>query len=208
MNTGALAPRGSETVVNVKEDGVRSFTVQITEYEGDVPGLTEIEAYSGDFDTGVSFVKLMNGDGDFVYDYYIEPSGSERFSLYAYGCSAEPDEYEIRCAGDDGCRAYADGESIVVECPTGKSCEVTVTDGVNADTAVFRNSGSDELPYGAKTEKILREKWLKVCQLMEMMRNIRVYSERFVEINTAKLMNKLAYLKWGIHRVGEIVSGA
>lgn len=208
VNTGALAPRGSETLVNVEEDGVRSFTVQITEYEGDVPGLTEIEAYSGDFDAGVSFVKLMNGEGDFVYDYYIEPSGSERFSLYAYGCSVKPDKYEIRCAGDDGCRAYSDGESIVVECPVGKSCEVTVTDGINADTAVFRNSGSDELPYGAKTEKTLREKWLEVCQLIEVMRNIRIYAERFIEINTAEMMNKLAYLKWGIHRVGEIVSGA
>ena len=41
---------------------MRSFTVSITGYEGDEPGLTEIEAYSGAFDAGVSFVKLMNRD--------------------------------------------------------------------------------------------------------------------------------------------------
>lgn len=208
IDTGALSPLGSETVIEVSEDSVRSFTVRITEYEGDAPGLTEIEAYSGAFDAGVSFVKLMNGDGDFVYDYYIDPSGTERFSLYAYGCSASAESYEISCTGDEGCRTYADGESVVVQCPVGKSCEVTVTDGVNADTAVFRSSGSDELPYGMKAEIILREEWMKFCQVMNEIHDIEFILDRAFAIKKAELMDKLAYLRWGIRRVGEIVFGA
>ncbi|GEM_PF-971376 len=205
VNTGSLSPLGSETVIETDEDNVRSFTVQITEYDGDEPGLTEIEAYSGAFDAGVSFVKLMNADGDFVYDYYIDPSGTERFSLYTYGCSAEAGAYEISCTGGDGCRAYADGESVVVECPRGESCEVTVTDGVNADTAIFRGSGGEVLTYGMETEKLL---YRNIRNIIDASRNMKVFLEHFFSIKKTEMMYKLAYLRWGIHRVGEIVFGA
>lgn len=212
LNTGALYALGTETVIETEENNVRSFTVSITGYEGDEPGLTEIEAYSGAFDAGVSFVKLMNRDSDFVYDYYIDPSGTERFLLYAYGCSPALGRYEISCTGDDSCRAYIDGESIVVECPVGKSCEVTVTDGVNSDTAVFRNSGSDELPYAMKADKyLLEQRWNLNAQeaiFQNLINNFDQVAQNYCNIKLNEIREKLDYLRWGIHRVGEIVFGA
>ena len=212
LNTGALYALGTETVIETEENNVRSFTVSITGYEGDEPGLTEIEAYSGAFDAGVSFVKLMNRDSDFVYDYYIDPSGTERFSLYAYGCSPALGGYEISCAGDDGCRAYIDGESIVVECPVGKSCEVTVTDGVNSDTAVFRSSGSDELPYAMRADEyLLEQRWKLKAQkaiFQNLINNFDQVAQNYCNIKLNEIREKLDYLRWGIHRVGETVFGA
>ena len=205
MNTGALYALGTETVIETEENNVRSFTVSITEYEGDEPGLTEIEAYSGAFDAGVSFVKLMNRDSDFVYDYYIDPSGTERFSLYAYGCSPALGGYEISCAGDDGCRAYIDGESIVVQCPVGKSCEVTVTDGVNSDTAVFRSSGSDELPYAMRADEYLLERRWKLkaqkAMFQNLINNFDQVAQNYCNIKLDEIRDKLAYLRWGIDSI-------
>ncbi len=211
VNTGALAPLGSETVIETQADNVRAFTLRITEYEGDTPGLTELEAYSGEFDAGESFIKLMNGDGDFAYDYYIEPSGTERFSLYAYGASSALGGYEISCVGDDGCRAYAEGDDVVVECPVGKRCTVTVSDGVNADTVLFRNSGSDEMPYGMRLDEFLfnmrvnfiNSKIIVISVLEDPMHYITI----FCNIKQYSFEEKLSFLNWGIHRAIEIVFG-
>ena len=132
-----------------------------TEYEGAAPGLTEAEVYSAPFDPAVSYVKIMNAAGDFAYDYRIDPSGRESFSLYAYGCSGDIAGYTITCEGDD-CRAYVENGALVVECPVGARCRVTVSDGENGDAACFENTGSSGLPYGMQLEINVRGKLYKV----------------------------------------------
>ena len=161
VDVTALDPLGAETEIITGRENVRSFTVHVTEYEGAAPGLTEAEVYSAPFDPAVSYVKIMNAAGDFAYDYRIDPSGRESFSLYAYGCSGDIAGYTITCEGDD-CRAYVENGALVVECPAGARCRVTVSDGENGDAAYFENTGSSGLPYGMQLEINVRGKLYKV----------------------------------------------
>lgn len=126
--TGALHPNGSATVIplygNVTVD---SFTVRILQTEGDGAGLAEIEAYETSPELGMRYVKLINKSDDFVYDYWIDPSGSERFTLYGVGIGTDlADDFDYTLDGDAGCRADSDGNDIVVTCPPGRSCILTV----------------------------------------------------------------------------------
>ena len=151
VDTGALDPMGAETEIEVNKVGITSFTLTLTDTEGEHPGLTEIEAYSEPFTPQVSFIKLMNSNSDFVYDYFIDASGVESFSLYSYGCSSDPACYEISCNGE-GCSAVINGDVITVTCPSGKSCELTISDGTHSDTVFLHNKNRTLTEYFIKLE--------------------------------------------------------
>lgn len=157
IETGALKPLGSATEIAVNADSVDSITLKITEFDGVTPGLTEIEVFEDERDTGASFIKLMNGNGDFAYDYYIDPCGEESFDLYTYGCATALGDCEVLCDGGVGCDAYINNGKLFVRCPVGENCIVTVSDGTHADTVMFRNSGSDDAPYAMALCSIERE---------------------------------------------------
>ena len=130
---------GAPTSVPVNEKNVSQFTVRILDTEGEKAGFCEIEAYHGREENGFAWIKLMNENDDFVYDYYLNESGEEDFSLYAYGCSANPENCSISCSGD--CSAECADGKIHVCCPPGGKGTVTVSDdekGV-ADTVVISN---------------------------------------------------------------------
>lgn len=150
IDIGALKPLGAETEIEVIADDVSSVVLKIIEYEGTTPGLTEFEVYGEEYEADASFIKLMNGAEDFVYDYYIDPAGEESFELYTYGCSTVLDECEVRCDGSDGCDAYVKNGKLVAVCPIGESCTVTISDGVNSDTVLLRNKGNSDIPYAMK----------------------------------------------------------
>ena len=130
---------GAPTSVSVNESNVSQFTVRILDTEGEKAGFCEIEAYHGREGNDFAWIKLMNENDDFVYDYYLDESGEEDFSLYAYGCSANPENCSISCSGD--CSAECADGKIRVRCPPGGKGTVTVSDdekGVS-DTVVISN---------------------------------------------------------------------
>jgi len=138
--TGPLAPNGSGTEVSFDSRLVSQLEICIMDSEGQAAGYTELELYPEPYQPPFRFVKLTNAAGDFVYDYYIDPSGTERFSLYAYGCSEELVDYRFICIGD-GCQAFAEDGCIVLNCPEGKSCQLTLMDdsGQMTDTVYIHN---------------------------------------------------------------------
>lgn len=144
IHTGPLAVTGCATEIQVGKKNVGSFTVSLLETEGELAGLTEIEVYSERHDYGLRFIKLQNADGDFVYDYYIDKSGGEDFTLYAVGVPEERTEadYTVLVEGE-GCSAQLDGGRLHVECPRGKSCVITVAsaDGTMSDSVRISNPG-------------------------------------------------------------------
>ena len=87
-----------------------------------------------------SFIKLTNAQGDFIYDYYIDPSGREELGLYAFGCSTDPADYKIICIGE-GCYVSNEEGKLIMNCPEGKSCTLTLMDetGQLSDTVYIRN---------------------------------------------------------------------
>lgn len=141
IETGALESNGSATVIPCNQQNVSSFEITVKNSEGKA-GLTEIEAYKENPDKdNIRLMKIINGNDDFVYDYYIDRSGSEEFSLYTYGCAPCRDsDYSIKCDGSS-CSASIKNGKIKVSCPKGQKCTLTVTDNKNkvSDTVIISN---------------------------------------------------------------------
>ena len=128
ISFGALNPGGDATVIRFPERTVSSFTLYLTQTEGAAPGLTEIEAYSGDPDTADAPAILMavDEDGNFAYNYRTDASGHAVFSLYAYPAgSASWEDVTVTADGEGGSAVLEDG-LLHVTCPRGRSITVTI----------------------------------------------------------------------------------
>lgn len=138
--SGPLNPNGSATEVSFDPVYVEELEVVLMETEGQGAGLTEIELYDKAYEPPFSFIKLTNAQGDFIYDYYIDPSGREELGLYAFGCSGDPADYKIICIGE-GCYVSNEDGKLIMNCPEGKSCNLTLMDdsGQLSDTVYIRN---------------------------------------------------------------------
>lgn len=145
VQTGALHPGGAENRFPVEGKTVSSFTVTLLETEGEA-GLTEVAAYGGDV-AAMPFIKVMDREETFLYDYWISPDGYQEFSLYTSGDVPEvsAENYMLSCSNAN-CSVSWQGDRIAVECPEGEFCELTVSgpDGTVSDTVVIRNPGNGE----------------------------------------------------------------
>ncbi len=188
VDIGALNALGSATEIQVGAKNVRSMTLEIKEHTGDLPGLTELEVFPDGYAAAANFIKLMNGEGDFVYDYYLDPTGTESFDIYACGNAASGRDYSVECVGKD-CSAVMQNGRVTVTCPAGKSCVVTVSDGVYSDTALFRNSGSDEPIYAARLAHFLRESLSYARIMFKSEANFKYYWYQLVEAKKAELLS-------------------
>ena len=163
LRTGALRPTGQATEISLGGVHTGHVRIRLLETEGARAGLTEIEANDEEQSRMPRYIKLMNERGDFVYDYYIDPSGQESFLLYAPG-EAELDTAadSLRCEGA-GCSAWIEDGRLRVRCPRGKSCVLTLTtaDGVCGDTVRISNPGAFMRSTGQKIEIVLRRWWDK-----------------------------------------------
>lgn len=128
VDTGALDIKGAATVIPVEKQGVSAFTVTLLETEGELAGLSEIEAFAqADCPEG-SFIKLMDSDGNFLYDYLLPENGEAELTLYCHGSLPALIEtnYEVHTAGGEGTARLENGK-IAVWCPAGKTMVLTVT---------------------------------------------------------------------------------
>lgn len=143
LRTGPLDPGGAATVIPL-EKTTGSFFVTLLSWEGEGAGLTELEAYTGTAQGTDRFVKLMDGEGNFVYDHWVDPSGSQSFQLYTYGAdgASSSEEFTFSLEGRK-CSARMDDGTLTVTCPRGASCTVRLesADGTLTDTVVLRNPG-------------------------------------------------------------------
>lgn len=197
VDIGALNALGSATEIQVGAENVRSMTLEIKEYTGDLPGLTELEVFSDEYAAAANFIKLMNGEGDFVYDYHLDPSGTGSFDIYTCGDAASGRDYSIECVGED-CSAVMQNGRVTVTCPAGKSCVVTVSDGVYSDTALFRNSGRDKMPYVIRLCAHEHNALTNIRLLFQNEQNRKLMAYRFFENTRWELTAKLKQARWAI----------
>ena len=161
LETGPLDPGGGASEFRVEKTEVTSFTVTLLETEGQA-GLTEIEAFGADRATLPDYGKLMDEDGNFAYDYWIDPSGEQDFILYTNGWSPE----KVTCSVDNpDCTVTRTEGKIRVICPTGERCTVSVLgeDGEALDRVMIRNPGAMERSwkqFWLRAEKI----WTDLCE--------------------------------------------
>lgn len=153
--TGSLHPGGAATRISIQRQQVASFTVTLTECQGEA-GLTEVEVLEKTAEAVAPYIKLMDEDGNFAYDYWIDPSGEQRFLLYSGDLAISGQNgYTVSCS-NAACSAVWEEGTICVTVPSGEECVVTVAseDGALSDSAVFRNPG--------KMERAWTNLWIRV----------------------------------------------
>ena len=122
FSTGRLHTGG--TSVNINKT-VRSFDIIIESYEGKGCGLTEIEAFSAP-EAAPPVYKLTDDDGNFAYDCIIPEGVDQAFKIYQNtGATVKYDDFEVLC-NKKSCRAIIENECVLVTCPKGKKCTVSL----------------------------------------------------------------------------------
>lgn len=128
LETGALTAGGSASSILMEQTDVLSFTITLETVEGTNAGLTEVEAFARADKAPFSFLKLTDEDGHFAYDYVMDASGRDAFSLYAFGDALPKltaENYTLivdndRCTGE-----ILDGV-VSLRCPAGEACVLTL----------------------------------------------------------------------------------
>ena len=144
MQTGALDARGCASRFSVGKTSVAWMDIQLTDWEGQLAGLSEIEVFSKQPEHGMTFVKLMDEEGHFAYDYWTDSDGAALFSLYVSGQALPVSENHYTVAADNPeCDVQWTGDRIALHCPEGERCVITVVDrdGVVSDSIVAENPG-------------------------------------------------------------------
>ncbi len=155
IETGPLNSDGSATLIKVSADNVSSFIIKITDWDGDKPGLTEIEAFEEENNNDPRFIKLTDECENFIYDYIVESGDKAKLSLYPYNCcELSSKNYTISCSNDK-CSAFIDDEIIIVACPRGENCIITVTtnDGISDSVKISNPKDKKLLKKAVELDK-------------------------------------------------------
>jgi len=142
--SGPLVKNGSATTLEFDSRGVKSMEIYIEEYEGERPGLTEIEAYSQPYVPPFELIKLTNQQGDFVYDCLCQ---EEELCLSLWSNLTDKpamEEMELELVGA-GSAKIEDGQ-LKIDLDEGEKCTVTITHATSglSDSVIVRRSGEEE----------------------------------------------------------------
>jgi len=125
VTTGPLDAGGAATYIPVNKDQISGFSLILTETEGGMAGLTELEAFQEEPTDTFAYIKLMDGEENFVYDYWVDRQGSGAFQLYTRGDVGE-NGYALSW-DNTACSAVWENDRIVVACPAGEEMVLTVS---------------------------------------------------------------------------------
>lgn len=166
IHSGPLNIYGTATAIDLGGREVASFTLEILQWEGTAPGLSEIEGWPVEAPSAGGFIKLMDGNGEFVYDYWTAPSGVLELQLYAWGDAADAGPMLLETDNPACAIRYTDG-GVQLTCPRGESCRVTVSCGEYTDAAYIENPS------------VWQRGVTHMCQWVES-RTVAYYQELFV----------------------------
>ena len=124
MDTGKLNTNGSATKITVNKKKITYFDIKIISFEGDNPGLSEVEAFREREQYDDTFLKIMDNEGNFVYDYFAEHD-TTGFMVYSNNPlpNLTDSRYAVVC-NNDNCSCTIQNNQMVVTCPKGESCTV------------------------------------------------------------------------------------
>ena len=147
FETGPLDPGGAATRYFPNIQQVQRFQITILETEGSRAGITEVEAFTEPAPQVPTFLKIMDTNEDFAYDYQTGRDGKAVFLLYSDGIISDLDHaaYEVSCEGNR-CSADIEEGALVVQLARGEMCTLTVKlkEGGLSDTIVVRNPSGSE----------------------------------------------------------------
>lgn len=185
LNTGPLDAHGAATQIRVDRKQILSFSVSITESEGALAGFSEIEAFETEPEWDGAFIKLMDREGNFLYDYLMPEEGEAE--LFLYVCGGLPDItnecYTVGTSWGEG-TAVLEAGVVRVSCPRGEEFVLNVTyagDGVS-DSIQIRNPGS------------LQRQWIKFWQTAEAAVFSRYSSGDWKKLLMFSIPEKISYV--------------
>lgn len=144
LETGALDAGGAATSILADQKDVSAFTVTLLETQGELAGLSEIEAFETEPQPDGPFLKMTDREGNFLYDYMTAPDGAGEIHVYTHGDLPELTEQNYHIGTDnDSARAVLEDGVIKVSCPAGESFVLNVTCGGAglSDSIIVRNPG-------------------------------------------------------------------
>jgi len=122
-NTGELKPNGAATVFEFPPVNTSVIGIKIKSYVG-VCSLAAIEAFEAPESNGLKFIKFVNSDDDFCYDYITNRSGRESFGVYTY---PEQTDCEFEISSDNECLQYNVKDGMInIFCPEDEEGILTV----------------------------------------------------------------------------------
>lgn len=99
-----------------------TIAIRVDEYIGEC-AILKVEAFEEPDSQDIQVVKLLNDQDDFCYDYMIDISGTEDFTVYHYPVDV-PANFDISCIGD--IEAKNNNGKLTIHCPQGKTGIVTI----------------------------------------------------------------------------------
>lgn len=156
FQTGELKENGAATIFEFPPTETNMIAVKIKSCTG-ACSLLKIEAFDIPADDNTRFIKLQNSNGDFCYDYIVNKSGREKFSVYTYPAVSDSD-FDVSC-DNEGVVCTAENGVLSVNCPVGEVAHIKITDKVNPfayDCVTLRNPDDRErdiIAYKQKAEQ-------------------------------------------------------
>ena len=181
-----LQSDGFPTYIDVDMQNVSGFEIKILESTGENAGLTEVEAFEKEKTNSFNYIKIVNQNNDFVYDYWINKKGKERFSLYSVGeaPSLLASAYTLNI-DNTKCSAVIQEDKLNVACPKGERMKLTISSIGNkySDTIVVYN------PY------FCQRLWNSCCQHLESIYYDLFIGDQHRKATTLSLLWKIRCLK-------------
>ena len=175
IETGPLDVSGAPSRFRVATAGNEStFQVKLTATEGNYPGLMEIEAFRVLQESEPGFLKIMDSNGDFAYDYIINKSGSQSFLVYSDGIIPDLSSgaYEVECENVPGCGAEIRDGLLFIQCAKGQNCTVSIRlkESGLADSIYVRNPTLQERITITILQKLefIRSENIELLHLVEL----------------------------------------
>lgn len=181
-----LQSDGFPTYIDVDMQNVSGFEIKILESTGEDAGLTEVEAFEKEKNNSFNYIKIVNQNNDFVYDYWINKKGKELFSLYSVGeaPSLLASAYTLNI-DNTKCSAVIQEDKLNVACPKGERMKLTISSIGNkySDTIVVYN------PY------LYQRIWNSCCQHLESIFYDLFIGDQHRKATTLSLLWKIRRLK-------------
>jgi len=162
---GPLDPEGAVTTIPLDSVVVTDFTLVLTETEGEKAGLTELEAFSETPDHGMRFLKLVDNQDNFIYDYWIPTGSDAELGVYACGLTDEEQQNLKVHVDNQKCGAEFKKGVLRVVCPEGESVTLTVSvEGADlSDTVRIHNPGKLKRLYYHWEQTLEEQLFRKYC---------------------------------------------
>lgn len=189
IETGPLNPDGSATLINVNQKKVHSFTVKITDWKGENPGLSEIEAFE-DEEHLPRYIKLTDEYGNFVYNYTVANGEKTEFLAYASGLKNFCGKECTLSCDNPKCSVECKNNAFIAYCPKGESCIVSVSWGGVSDSIKVSNPKDRKILESAIRFDKYFHRILRAHMQKKYYKNLLLYFYNQAIWNARKILKK------------------